>query len=130
MTRERLNLDYLVTFLALLESGSFGEAGARLGLAQSTISQQLKRLEEALGTLLIVRGKRGCLPTPAALRILPYAKSMLRIEEHVVYASVRHAACLAACNNIGIYLLPNLLRAFREQGGTPPTLSSDPTPKS
>ena len=81
MRRERLDLAQLDTLLMLVESGTFSKAGACLGLAQSTVSQHLHRLEEAVGAPLIVRGQRGCKPTAAALQLLPYAKSLLRLEE-------------------------------------------------
>lgn len=122
MGRARLDLNQLETLLALVESGSFSEAGDRIGHAQSTVSQHLKRLEEVLGTPLIVRGQRGCRPTPAAIDLLPYAKSLLRLEDRVVAASVRRALHLGACSNIGVYLLPQILRNFQEQGCQPPEL--------
>lgn len=122
MARARLDLRHLETLLALIESGSFSEAGARVGLAQSSVSQHLKRLEELLGVALVLRGQRGCKPTQAALQLLPYAKSLLRLEERVVQDSGQCVPQLGACSNIGIYLLPDLLRAFQEQGGRPPKL--------
>ena len=120
MRRKRLNLEHLATLLALLESGSFAGAGARLGLAQSTVSQHLKRLENALGSPLVRRGERGCRPTPAALRMLPYAKSLLHLEERVTELSWERAPRLGACSNIGVYLLPGLLHGFQMQGGRRP----------
>lgn len=122
MARNRLNIEHLATLLALLDSGSFGGAGQRLGLAQSTISQHLKRLEDGLGARLIHRGQRGCRPTPAALQLLPYARSLLLLEERIVGASRARTPRLGACSNIGVYLLPPLLRDFQARGGNPPEL--------
>lgn len=122
MSRAHLNIEHLATLLALVESGSFSAAGARVGLAQSTVSQHLKQLEQALGYLLIVRGRSGCKPTPAALRLLPYAQSMLRLEKRVVEAADARPPRLGACSNIGIYVLPALLRDFEESGGGRPEL--------
>lgn len=129
MTRPRLNIDHLATLLALVECGSFGAAGVRVGLAQPTVSQHLKHVEHALGTPLIVRGQRGCKPTAAALRLLPYVRSLLRLEERVVEAAAARVPRLGACSNIGIYILPGLLRDFQRQGGEPPalTIGSNPT---
>ncbi|HEY5226069.1 MAG TPA: LysR family transcriptional regulator [Methylovirgula sp.] len=127
--RTHLDLEHLETLLTLIESESFSEAGARIGLAQSTVSQHLKRLEEALGVALIIRGERGCKPTQAALQLLPFAKSLLRLEDRVVQAIVRPAPQLGACSNIGIYLLPALLHAFQKQGGTPPNVMIGSNPE-
>jgi DNA-binding transcriptional LysR family regulator len=122
MPRPRLSLDDLATFMTIVDCGGFGAAAARLGLAQSTVSQQGKRLEEALGTPLLLRSQRGARPTEAALRVLPYAKSLLHIEERAMSAVAGHDARLGACSNIGVYLLPALLRAYRDRGGGAPQL--------
>jgi len=122
MRRERLDLAHLDTLLALVKCGNFSAAGARIGLAQSTVSQHLRRLEEAVGTPLIVRGQRGCKPTAAALQLLPYAKSLLRLEQRALDAAGARVLRLGACSNIGIYVLPRLLRDFQEAGGKPPEL--------
>jgi len=122
MRRERLDLAQLDTLLMLVECGTFSKAGVCLGLAQSTVSQHLRRLEEAVGAPLLVRGQRGCKPTAAALQLLPYAKSLLRLEQRMVDAAGARLLRLGACSNIGIYVLPRLLREFQQTGGKPPEL--------
>lgn len=122
MSRERLDLGHLETLLALVESGNFGKAAARVGLAQSTVSQHLRHLEELLGTALIVRARRGCRPTAAALQLLPYARSLLQLEQRVVEAAGGRALRLGACSNIGVYVLPRLLRDFAAAGGKSPEI--------
>jgi DNA-binding transcriptional LysR family regulator len=129
MSSKRLDLDHLQTLLVLAESNSFNEAGARIGLAQSTVSQHLRHLEKTLGTPLIIRGKRGCKPTAAALRLMPYAKSLLRLERRVVNAADGRTLHLGACSNIGIYVLPHLLREFERAGGQPPALCIGSNPE-
>ena len=42
---ETYDPDLLVSFLAVAETGSFSEAARRRGLRQSTVSQQVRRLE-------------------------------------------------------------------------------------
>ena len=122
MSGERLDLRQLETLLALVECGNFGKAAARAGLAQSTVSQHLRQLEERLGTPLIVRARRGCKPTAAALRLLPYAKSLLQLERRIVETASARALRLGACSNIGIYVLPRLLRAYAAAGGRSPEI--------
>ncbi len=123
MGRDCLNLDQLATLIALIENGSFSAAAAELGLAQSTVSQHLKRLEKVLGTTLIRRDQRGCRPTEAALRLLPYARSLLRLDDRAV-ESVQHCRSrLGACSNIGVYLLPDLLRHYQTSGGIAPNVA-------
>ena len=45
----------LESFLAVAQARSFSEAGRRLGLRQSTISQHIRKLEQAAGRRLFVR---------------------------------------------------------------------------
>jgi molybdate transport repressor ModE-like protein len=122
MSRQRLDLGHLETLLALIECGNFSGAAKRVGLAQSTVSQQLRQLEQTLGAPLIVRGQRGCKPTGAASRLLPYARSLLKLEQRVVEAASARTLRLGACSNIGIYVLPRLLQAFAAAGGKSPEI--------
>ena len=45
----------LTTFMAVAKAASFSEAGRRLDLSQSTVSQHIRRLEQAAGRRLFVR---------------------------------------------------------------------------
>ena len=64
-TRE-VSLDLLRTFHAIYRTGTITAAARLLGLAQPTISSQLRTLENATGQTLFVRQARGVTPTPAA----------------------------------------------------------------
>ena len=44
-----VELRHLTTMAAIVEEGTFGRAGARLGYTQSTISQQIAALEKSVG---------------------------------------------------------------------------------
>jgi DNA-binding transcriptional ArsR family regulator len=70
-----LNLAWAKTFLALVETKSFQAAADQLQLAQRTVSQQIRKLEEELGVVLVRRSRSGCEPTPAAFAFMPYATS-------------------------------------------------------
>ena len=50
--------ELLRTFLAVAHALSFTRAAAALGLRQSTVSQHVRRLEEAVGRELFVRDTR------------------------------------------------------------------------
>ena len=131
MSRARLNIDHLATLLALVECGSFSAAGTRIGLAQSTVSQHLKQLEQALGAALILRGQRGCKPTPAALRLLPYARSLLRLEERVVEAASRkHAASRRLQQHRHLHAARAAARRFNNKAVSRPRSPSAPTRRS
>ena len=53
----------LESFLAVAQARSFSEAGRRLNLRQSTISQHIRRLEQEAGRRLFVRDTHSVVPT-------------------------------------------------------------------
>ncbi len=52
------DLSHLRTFLAVSQTLSFTQAARRLGLRQSTVSQHVRRLEDATGLSSCSRGTR------------------------------------------------------------------------
>lgn len=71
----------LRSFAAIVDTGSFTLAAERLAMTQSTISQQLARLEEGLGLVLVERTARPVKATPAGERLLGYARRILALQE-------------------------------------------------
>jgi DNA-binding transcriptional LysR family regulator len=71
----------LRSFTAIVETRSFTLAAERLNMTQSTISQQLARLEEAVGLALVNRAARPVEPTAAGERLLGYARRILTLQE-------------------------------------------------
>jgi len=76
-----LELDQLRTFVTVADAGSLSAAAPRLFLSQSSVSEQLRKLEERAGVPLLVRGKQGAAPTPAGLRLLAHARRILALSE-------------------------------------------------
>jgi DNA-binding transcriptional LysR family regulator len=70
----------LRSFAAIVDTGSFTLAAERLNMTQSTISQQLARLEQAVGVALVERAARPVEPTPAGERLLGYARRILSLQ--------------------------------------------------
>ncbi len=74
---QRVTLDQLRVWLAVVETGSFSAAGRRLGKVQSAISQSVATLEDALGVMVFDRaGGRGRL-TPEGETLLPEVRAVL-----------------------------------------------------
>lgn len=71
----------LRAFTAIVDAGSFTLAAERLHMTQSTISQQLARLEDAVGSPLIERSARPVEPTAAGERLLGYARRLLALQQ-------------------------------------------------
>lgn len=73
--------DQLRTFVVVADSGSLSAAAPRLFLSQSSVSEQLRKLEERAGVSLLKRGKKGAVLTPAGVRLLDYARRILTLNE-------------------------------------------------
>src|SRR6516162_11880958 len=65
-----LELRHLRYFVALADAGTFTHAAERLFIAQPTLSQQIRRLEEIVGTQLAQRQREGLRFTPAGTVLL------------------------------------------------------------
>src|SRR5882724_1479866 len=88
-----LELRHLRYHVAVAEAGTFTRAAARLFIAQPTLSQQIRRLEEMVGTPLLHRGRGGVQLTEAGSVLLEESRTMLSLLEHGVTRS-RQAAGL------------------------------------
>jgi len=77
-----MQLRHLRYFVAVGESESFIKGAERLHLSQPTVSQQIRDLEQELGTLLFERLPRGVKLTPAGRMFLKEVKQILsRLDE-------------------------------------------------
>lgn len=84
----RLNLKQLEVFNAIVLAGSISAAKRTLGLSQPTISQQLAKMEECLGTQLIYRGRGESLRLTAAGEY--WFKAAGRILKEFEFAEQEH----------------------------------------
>ncbi|GAA5632499.1 HTH-type transcriptional regulator YofA [Acinetobacter calcoaceticus] len=69
----------LRAFVTIIEAGSFTLAAERLHMTQSTVSQQLARLEQAVGKQLIDRNARPLQLTSAGEYLISYARRILAL---------------------------------------------------
>jgi DNA-binding transcriptional LysR family regulator len=111
---DELDLREVRAFVAVVDSGSFLAAAARLGLSQPAISLQVRRMEAQLGTALLVRDRGGCRPTAAGARLLPHARRLLEAGDRARHALDRERLSLGASTNIGVYHLPGVLAGWDE----------------
>src|SRR6056297_3665676 len=82
-------------FIAVAEHGSLASAAHSIGIAQPSLSIQIKNLEGRLGTQLLVRSPRGVSLTDAGQVLLKHARFVLeaveRAKEEVRQAGVTPA---------------------------------------
>ncbi len=76
-----LDLDLLRSFVSVVDAGGFTRAGERVHRTQSTVSQQIRRLEETFGRALLHRTGKHATPTEEGERLLSYARRILALAE-------------------------------------------------
>jgi len=112
-----LNLSQIEAFIAVVDTRGFHDAAARLGCSQPRVSQQLRKLERALGVTLINRDRLQSIPTAQGVRLIPLARSLLRTAARAKDVVIGRKIVIGASSNIGIYLLPPYVARFsRIQG--------------
>ena len=117
----RPTLPQLRAFVAIADTGHFGQAAQRLGISQPSLSQALSTLEGGLGVQLVERSTRRVLVTPLGRGILPYARQVSEIVDDIVARASGRTDELAGPLAIGFiptiapYILPNFLLSVREE---------------
>ncbi len=86
-----LDLDLLRAFVAVAEARSFTRAGVRLGRTQSTISLQIKRLEEHVDAELFSRDPRNVVLTGHGEALLLQARRLLRLNDEIIGEMFEHS---------------------------------------
>src|SRR5271169_5339203 len=88
-----LELRHLRYFVAVADAGSFTHAAERIFIAQPTLSQQIRRLEQIVGTPLLQRRREGLKLTAAGRVLLDASRNVLSLVDHEV-SRTRQAAGL------------------------------------
>ena len=76
-----MDRDLLKAFVAVAETEGFSAAANMLNRTQSAVSLQIKRLEERVGVPLFARTSRTVSLTEGGIRLLPFARRLLHLEE-------------------------------------------------
>ncbi|MEU3421792.1 LysR substrate-binding domain-containing protein [Streptomyces murinus] len=107
----------LRTFLAVAQTLSFTQAARRLGLRQSTVSQHVRRLEDASGRPLFVRDTHSVELTEDGEAMLGFARRILQVHEQATAfftgARVRGRLRFGASEDFVLTRLPEILAGFR-----------------
>ncbi len=81
---EWLNYHHLYYFWSVAREGSIARAGVKLGLAQPTISGQIRALENVLGEKLFSRSGRGLVLTEVGRMVLGYADEIFSLGKELL----------------------------------------------
>ncbi|MCW5719504.1 MAG: LysR family transcriptional regulator [Devosia sp.] len=114
-----MNLNQLGYFIAVAEELHFGRAAERLGMAQPSLSRQIKQLEDDLGAVLFNRGRRSVSLTQAGKRLLDRGCAVMRDIEDMKLEVGRLGQGAEGRLRIGFVgsstfgILPNIVKSFR-----------------
>jgi DNA-binding transcriptional LysR family regulator len=117
-----VELRHLRTMAAIVEQGTFGQAGARLGYTQSTISQQIAALEKSVGGPVFERpgGPRRVRVTPLGAVVLEQGRDLLAKAEALADAVERFKAGdgridIGTFQSVSNVILPSVVRRLRDE---------------
>jgi DNA-binding transcriptional LysR family regulator len=79
-----LELKHLRCLVAIVDTGSFTDAGIELGLSQAAVSRTVLALERTLGVRLLHRTSRSVTPTTAGVQVLARARVLLASVDELV----------------------------------------------
>ena len=79
-----MNNTQLETFLKIVETGSFTATANMLGYAQSTVTTQIKLLEDEFGCLLFERLGKSLVLTTEGEKLIAYAEQMLQLQRQML----------------------------------------------
>lgn len=109
----RPRLEWLETFLAIVETGSLTRAAERIARSQSAVSLQLRQLEQALDVRLFSRQGRRVTLTPAGEKLVALAQRAVDAANATVTAvghGTRHLVRTGVPEEYADCLMPGLLR--------------------
>ena len=110
---------HLESFLAVAQTRNFTEAGRRLGLQQSTVSQHIRKLEESAGRRLFVRDTHSVTLTADGEAMTGFAQTILdtnqRARRYFAGSQLRGRVRFGASEDFVSTRLPELLREFVRQ---------------
>lgn len=115
-----MELKYLYTVKKIIEAGNYQNAAAALNYAQSTITFQMKQLENELGVRLFEKNGNKMVLTNAGRELLPLIDKVLgSVNELLCYndsgSSIRGSLTIALPETLVTYQIQPILKAFKKQ---------------
>ena len=113
-----MDLRQLNAFLTISKLQNFTAAANELGYAQSTVTTQIKLLEEELGVRLFERMGKSISLTYEGTKLIPYAKQMLKLDNDIrtaVFNEEKPSGTLVigAAESLCVLRLPKILKEYK-----------------
>jgi DNA-binding transcriptional LysR family regulator len=108
------DINLLRTFVAVIDAGQFTAGGASIGLSQSTVSQHIRRLEEACGRQLLERDTHALRLTADGAAMADFAREIvgisLQADGYFARSAPRGRVQLGVSDDLALTRLPTILR--------------------
>lgn len=107
-------------FCRVIENESFTRTAEEMGYSQSAVSQNIKALEQELGTVLIERRKDGIALTVDGQQFYPYIQAVFQAEKDLLQKQKEMSGLEDSTIRIGTFtsvsrnLLPQIMKKFKE----------------
>lgn len=116
---ENLDIDLLRTMIAIADTGSYGSAALTVHRSQSTISMQMKRLEETVQQPLFEKQGRRSMLTPHGQNLLLYARRIVKLQDEAMSTlgnpEIQGDVRLGVCDDYVVSLMPPMLISYAEK---------------
>lgn len=114
----------LYYFQEAVSSQNLSRAAERLGISQPSLTMAIQRLEHSIGAPLLVRSKKGVVPTQAGKQLFLHARQLLQLWETTKGSALASTQEVQGSYTIGCHpsvalytlgkVIPNLLERYPE----------------
>lgn len=115
---KNIPMDLLRSFVIVTQVGGFTQAGELLGRSQPAISLQIKRLEELLSQILLIRRGQKIELTQSGQMLFEYARNILALNDEVLgrldTTTISGKVKLGIPSEFATTLLPKIIARFRQ----------------
>lgn len=117
MKTKNIDFELLRTFIAIVDCGSISRALGQLHKTQSTISLQIKRLEEQLSSQLFHRQGRNLTLTVEGKKLVSYARRMLALHDETLsqFQDKNNRLIIGCPDDYTNVVMPKLLTLLHQQ---------------
>lgn len=113
--------EQLITWIAVVETGSVSAAAVRLGVSQAGVSQHVRQLEVFCGNSLLDRSTRPGKPTASGQRLFEHAVQLLNLADDMAHSvrafsrTKRSVVRIGCIDSFAATIGPQLVRALSDK---------------
>ncbi|MGF1461324.1 MAG: LysR family transcriptional regulator [Leptolyngbyaceae cyanobacterium] len=115
----RLKISQLRALVAIADAGTFSDAALQLELSQSAVSHAIATLEEALGVVLLSRGRQGAALTPLGESVTAQGRQIMQSLATIGQLAQQARGLqqgtvrVAGFRSVATHIMPEVIQQFR-----------------